>query len=192
MDNKSIVLNAMRSQGAADAAALAAKSVDGDADGTTLIAAEHQIPTWRQRDFTDVPIGTPYRYNGQVYKLWQAHDSTNQPDWNPDKAVSLWDICHTTDPKTAKEYVTSQGTRGMYQVDECCFFEGKTYRCTAANTVHSPKELPASWDEVTAEEMEVEHEKKLQRDCEEEHFYCPRCGDQRYLLKGRRGHWCRS
>ena len=124
LDNKSIVLNAMRSQGAADAAALAAKSVDGDADGTTLIAAEHQIPTWRQRDFTDVPIGTPYRYNGQVYKLWQAHDSTNQPDWNPDKAVSLWDICHTTDPKTAKEYVTSQGTRGMYQVDECCFFEG--------------------------------------------------------------------
>lgn len=152
MDNKSIVLNAMRAQGAADAAALAAKSVDGDADGTTLIAAEHQIPTWRQRDFTDVPIGTPYRYNGRVYKLWQVHDATDQPDWTPDKAVSLWDICHTTDPKTAKEYVTPQGTRGMYQVGECCFFEGKTYRCTAANTVHSPKELPASWEEVTVKE----------------------------------------
>ena len=40
MDSKTIVLNAMRSQGATDAAALAAKSVDGDADGTTLIAAE--------------------------------------------------------------------------------------------------------------------------------------------------------
>ena len=59
MDNKSIVLNAMRAQGAADAAELAKKSVDGDVDGTALIAAEGQIPTWRQRDFTDVPIGTP-------------------------------------------------------------------------------------------------------------------------------------
>ena len=63
----------MRSQGAADAAALAAKSVDVDVDGTALIAAEGQIPTWRQRDFTDVPIGTPYRYKDQVYKLWQQH-----------------------------------------------------------------------------------------------------------------------
>ena len=152
MDNKSIVLNAMRSQGAADAAALAAKSVDGDADGTTLIAAEHQIPTWRQRDFTDVPIGTPYRYKDQVYKLWQQHNATQQGDWTPEKAVSLWDICHTTDPEKAKEYVTPQGTRGMYQTGECCLFEGKTYRCTAANTVHNPKELPASWEEVTAEE----------------------------------------
>lgn len=155
MDNKSIVLNAMCSQGATDAAALAKKSVDSNVDGTALIAAEEQIPTWRQRDFTDVPIGTPYRYKDQVYKLWQAHDATQQGDWTPDKAVSLWDICHTTDPATAKEYVTPQGTRGMYQTGECCLFERKTYRCTAANTVHNPKELPASWEEVTAEEMEV-------------------------------------
>lgn len=152
LDSKTIVLNAMHAQGAADAAALAKKSVNGNADGTALIAAEEQIPTWRQRDFTGVPIGTPYKYKDQVYKLWQVHDATDQPDWIPDKAVSLWDICHTTDPATAKEYVTPQGTRGMYQVDECCLFEGKTYRCTAANTVHSPKELPASWEEVTAEE----------------------------------------
>ncbi len=155
MDNKSIVLNAMKSQGATDAAALAKKSVTEEIDGTGLIAAEHQIPTWRQRDFTDVPIGTPYRYKDQVYKLWQQHNATQQGDWTPDKAVSLWDICHTTDPATAKEYVTPQGTRGMYQTGECCLFEGKTYRCTAANTVHNPKELPASWEEVTAEEMEV-------------------------------------
>ena len=155
MDSKTIVLNAMRAQGATDAAALAKKSVDSDVDGTALIAAEEQIPTWRQRDFTDVPIGTPYRYKDQVYKLWQQHNATQQGDWTPEKAVSLWDICHTTDPETAKEYVAPQGTRGMYQTGECCLFERKTYQCTAANTVHNPKELPASWEEVTAEEMEV-------------------------------------
>ena len=155
MDNKEIVLNAMRAAGAADATALAAQSVAGELDGTALIAAEMQIPTWRQRDYTAVPIGTPYRYADQVYKLWQRHNATAQPDWTPDKAVSLWDICHTKDPAKAKEYVIPQGTRGMYQADEYCLFEGITYRCTADNTVHNPDELSAAWEEVTAEEPET-------------------------------------
>lgn len=64
MDSKTIVLNAMRAQGAADAAALAKKSVNGNADGTALIAAEEQIPTWRQRDFT----GRTDRYAVQIQR----------------------------------------------------------------------------------------------------------------------------
>lgn len=47
MDNKEIVLNAMRAAGVADATALAAQSVAGELDSTALIAAEVQIPTWR-------------------------------------------------------------------------------------------------------------------------------------------------
>lgn len=125
MDSKTIVLNAMRAQGATDAAALAKKSVTEEIDGTGLIAAEHQIPTWRQRDFTDVPIGTPYRYKDQVYKLWQQHNATQQGDWTPDKAVSLWDICHTTDPKTAKEYVAPQGTRVCIRPASAVYLKGK-------------------------------------------------------------------
>lgn len=148
MDNKSIVLNAMRAQGAADAAELAKKSVDGDVDGTALIAAEGQIPTWRQRDFTDVPIGTPYRYKDQVYKLWQAHDATQQGDWTPDKAVSLWGICHTKDPKLAKLFVTPSGTRGMYMKDDCCKYDGKIYRSKVDNNVYNPKDYPQNWEEV--------------------------------------------
>ena len=105
----------LRKRGAADAAALAAKAVSGDADGTALISAEDQIPTWRQRDYSSVPVGTPYKWQGQVYKLWQQHDATQQPDWSPDKAVSLWDICHTSDPAAAKEYQAPQGSRGLYQ-----------------------------------------------------------------------------
>lgn len=42
----------LRERGAADAAALAAKAVDGSADGTALIDQEDTIPTWRQRDYS--------------------------------------------------------------------------------------------------------------------------------------------
>lgn len=132
-------------RGKADASALAARSVSGDADGTELIDKEDQIPTWRQRNYSDVPIGTPYRWNGQVYKLWQQHDATGQPDWSPDQAISLWDICHTTDPNKAKLYVTPQGTRGMYQVDDCCIENNKVWRCNNPNTVYSPSEYPSYW-----------------------------------------------
>ena len=151
MDNKEIVLNAMCAAGAADATALAAQSVAGELDGTALIAAEMQIPTWRQRDYIAVPIGTPYRYGDQVYKLWQQHDATAQPDWTPDKAVSLWDICHTTDPAAAKDFVMPAGTRGMYQVGDCCRYNGEVWRCVMANTVHNPDELPAAWEKITME-----------------------------------------
>ena len=99
---------AMRSKGAQDAQALAALAVAGEADGTALIEQEEKIPTWRQRDFSDVPVGTPYRWQGQVYKLWQQHNATGQGDWSPDKAVSLWDICHTTDPAKRSEEHTSE------------------------------------------------------------------------------------
>lgn len=148
MDNKDFIMTAMHTAGAADASAIAAKSVSGEADGTALIAAEEQIPTWRQRDYTDVPIGTPYKYADQVYKLWQAHDATNQPDWTPDKAVSLWDICHTTDPTKAKPYVAPQGTRGMYQIDDVCTEGGKLYRSTMENNVWEPSAYPQGWKTI--------------------------------------------
>ena len=148
MDNRDFIMAAMHTAGAADASAIAAKSVSGEADGTALIAAEEQIPTWRQRDYTDVPIGTPYKYADQVYKLWQAHDATNQPDWTPDKAVSLWDICHTTDPTKAKPYVAPQGTRGMYQIDDVCTEGGKLYRSTMENNVWEPSAYPQGWKTI--------------------------------------------
>ena len=89
---------AMEEKGVSDARKLAARAISGEADGTELTASQDTIPTWRQRDFSSVPVGSPYKWNGIVYKLWQQHDATEQPDWTPDQAVSLWDVCHTTDP----------------------------------------------------------------------------------------------
>ena len=140
---------AMQAKGAQDAQTLAAQAVAGEADGTVLIDQEEKIPTWRQRDFSDVPVGTPSKWQGQVYKLWQQHDATEQPDWSPDKAVSLWDICHTTDPTKAKPYAAPQGTRGLYQKGECCVWESQVWRSKADNNAYSPADYPANWEAVS-------------------------------------------
>ena len=142
----------LRQRGAADAAALAAKAVSGEAGGTALIAAEEQIPTWRQRDYSSVPVGTPYKWQGQVYKLWQQHDATAQPDWTPDQAVSLWDICHTTDPAAAKEYQAPQGSRGLYQTGECCLYGGRVWKSKIDNNAWTPDAYPAGWEDLGAPE----------------------------------------
>ena len=109
---RAIAVEAVRQRGQSDARALAERAVSGEADGTELTASQDRVPTWRTRDFSSVPIGTPYKWKGLVYKLWQQHDATEQPDWSPDLAVSLWDLCHTTDPRLAAPYVQAQGTRG--------------------------------------------------------------------------------
>ena len=143
-----LVQEAMWSKGAQDARTLAAQAVAGEADGTALIEQEEKVPTWRQRDFSDVPVGTPYKWQGQVYKLWQQHDATAQPDWSPDKAVSLWDICHTTDPARAKPYVAPQGSRGLYQTGECCLWDGQVRRSKVDNNAYSPADYPDNWEAV--------------------------------------------
>ena len=52
----------LKARGAAEAAALAAKAVEGSADGTELIDHEEMVPTWRQRDYSSVSVGTPYKW----------------------------------------------------------------------------------------------------------------------------------
>ena len=156
MDNVvALALEEMRGRGAADAAALAARAVSGDADGTELVAGEGSIPTWRQRDYSSVSVGTPYKWQGQVYKLWQQHDASQAGNWSPDKAVSLWDICHTTDPNKAKEYQVPQGSRGLYQKGECCLYGGQTYRSVIDSNSWAPDAYPQGWEVVSLEEVDT-------------------------------------
>lgn len=78
-----------------------------------------------------------------------------QPDWSPDLAVSLWDLCHTTDPRLAAPYAQAQGSRGMYQPGEVCTESGHVWRCTQSNTVYPPSQLPGSWTDLgTVEEVQ--------------------------------------
>ena len=154
-DVVALAVEELKKRGAEDAAALAARAVSGDADGTELIAGEGSIPTWRQRDYSSVSVGTPYKWQGQVYKLWQQHDASQAGDWSPDKAVSLWDICHTTDPNKAKEYQVPQGSRGLYQKGECCLYGGQTYRSVIDSNSWAPDAYPQGWEVVSLEEVDA-------------------------------------
>lgn len=153
-DVVALAVEELKKRGAEDAAALAARAVSGEADGTELIAGEETIPTWRQKDYSSVPVGTPYKWQGQVYKLWQQHDATQQPNWSPDQAVSLWDICHTTDPQKAKEYQAPQGSRGLYQKGECCVYGGQVYRSVINSNSWAPDAYPQGWETVSGEETQ--------------------------------------
>ncbi len=87
-------------------------------------------------------------------QLWQAHDASAQPDWSPDKAVSLWDLCHTKDPALATDYQPPQGTRGLWQEGECCVQVGHIWRCLTADNAYSPSELPERWEDLGTVERE--------------------------------------
>ena len=70
-ESYALALEELEHRGGADALALAGRSVSGEADGTALIAEEQAIPTWRPRSYLteETPVGKPYRWNGQVYRL---------------------------------------------------------------------------------------------------------------------------
>lgn len=152
MTDMELVVQTLSELGRLKAENIRTKAVNKEIDDTELIDNEGFIPNWKQMDYTNVALGTPvrdpYDETDQVYKLWQQHDATNQPDWHPAVAVSLWDIAHTKNPEKAKPYVEPQGTRGMYMKDEVMVWtDGKTYRSTADNNVYTP-ETYAQWWEV--------------------------------------------
>ena len=142
--DKQTALRAMEAQGAADAQAFRARAIAQSLDGTAIIAEEDKIPTWRQGPYQTV--GAPVQYEGQVYQVWQAHDSTGNAGWNPRDAVSLFDICHTKDPAKAKPYQAPSGSRGLYQTGECMVWtDGKVYASTMDSNAYTPESYAAGW-----------------------------------------------
>ena len=154
MTSKEIVIAALHTQGKAQAQAFRGKAIAESLDGTAVIANEHLLPEWKQGVYPAEIIGTPLQYEGQAYRVWQAHDSTNNPDWNPRDAVSLFDIYHTKDPEKAKPYMAPQGTRGLYQTGECMVWtDGLVYLSVADNNAYTPEAMPEYWQVYTPAEM---------------------------------------
>lgn len=116
--------------------------------GTEIIDQELFVPDWKPANYQTV--GAPVRYEGQVYKVLQAHDSTSNPDWTPDTQPALWSVCHTTDPAKAKPWLEPQGTSGMYYKDECYRADdGTVYRqIYDGGNVYDAAATPDRWETV--------------------------------------------
>ena len=153
MTDMELVVQTLSELGRLKAENIRTKTVNKEIDDTELIDNEDFIPNWKQMNYSNVAVGTPVRdphdETGQVYKLWQQHDATNQPDWHPAAAVSLWDIAHTKNPEKAKPYVAPQGTRGLYQKGEVMIWtDGKVWRSTADNNAYTPESYAQYWEVV--------------------------------------------
>lgn len=116
--------------------------------GTEIIGQELFVPEWKPANYQTV--GAPVKFAGQVYKVLQAHDSSQTPDWTPAATPALWSICHTTDPAKAKPWLEPQGTSGMYQLGECYRADdGIVYRqIYDGGNVYDAAATPDRWETV--------------------------------------------
>lgn len=116
--------------------------------GTEIIDQELFVPEWKPANYQTV--GAPVKFAGQVYKVLQAHDSSQTPDWTPAATPALWSICHTTDPAKAKPWLEPQGTSGMYYKGECYWADdGIVYRqIYDGGNVYDAAATPDRWETV--------------------------------------------
>lgn len=134
--------------------ALAAKNLRERAPemtGTEIIAEEEYIPDWdNSKDYSNVVVGAPVKYEGQVYTLLQPHNASYYPNTNPATLAALWRVKHTTDPAKAKPWVKPTNTSDMYLKNECMIWtDGTVKRCVLdAGTVYSPDEYAPAWEDA--------------------------------------------
>ena len=157
MTDKEFVLQTMKEAGLARAQTLQAQAPD--MTGTELCAAEDFIPDFQAacalKNMLERTAGFVCRSSaGRVVKLLQPYDSSIYTQ-EPEELPAQWGFQWSTDPAKATPYAEPQGTRGMYQTDECCTENGHVWKCTQANTVYPPSQLPGSWTDLgTVEEVQ--------------------------------------
>ena len=97
----------------------------------------------------DYAAGDVRVQDGYPYKCCQAHDSTDNPDWDPATNRALWVPYHAKSPKWALPYVAPTGAHDAYQGGEYMVWtDGQIYRCNTDNTVWGPDTLPDVWEVV--------------------------------------------
>lgn len=109
---------------------------------TQIIACDGLVDDWEPGNYI---IGDVRNYNGQTYRCCQAHDSTSNPDWSPDKAPALWAAYHSGDAAHARPWVQPAGAHDQYKAGEYMIWtDGKTYKCVQ-DTAYGPVEYAQAW-----------------------------------------------
>ena len=115
----------------------------GSLNGSKAVACEGIFPVWEPGAYV---IGDVRRFNNQVWRCCQAHDSTGQPGWEPGAAAALWAPYHTADPAFAKDFFQPTGAQDAYQKGEVCRFEGRVWRSLLDGNGYSPQAHPSGWE----------------------------------------------
>lgn len=111
-----------------------------------VIADAALLRPWTPGDYA---AGDVRVQDGYPYKCCQAHDSTDNPDWDPATNRALWVPYHATTAKWALPYAAPTGAHDAYQDGEYMVWtDGQIYRCNTDNTVWGPDTLPGAWEVV--------------------------------------------
>lgn len=116
------------------------------ADPDDVIADAALLQPWVPGNYT---TGDVRVQDGYPYKCCQAHDSSNNPDWDPVTQRALWVPYHAKTAKWALPYAAPTGAHDAYQDGEYMVWtDGQIYRCNTDNTVWGPDTLPDVWEVV--------------------------------------------
>ena len=111
-----------------------------------VIADAALLQQWAPGNYT---AGDVRVQDGYPYKCCQAHDSTDNPGWDPATNRALWVPYHATTAKWALPYAAPTGAHDAYQGGEYMVWtDGQIYRCNTDNTVWGPDTLPDVWEVV--------------------------------------------
>lgn len=145
LDSKTLVKNAMYSQGRTDALLLQERA--DDMTGTELHENDFKIPEFDPaKQYLDYKPGfTCKSLIGNVVRLLQPYDSIIYPA-QPEELPAQWGFKWSTDPAHAKPFIAL--STSPYMTGDCCIFDEKVYRSTIDNNVWSPADYPAGWEAV--------------------------------------------
>lgn len=115
----------------------------GDADDA--IRAKDIFREWAPDDYTN-KIGEVRLYNEYPYKVFQPHNSAQNPGWTPEAAPALWTPYHGTTVDTALPFRQPTGAHDIYKAGEMMIWTGGTVYRSKADTSFSPAAYPAAWE----------------------------------------------
>ena len=100
------------------------------------------LPEWTQKAWT---AGEVCRYSGQPYRCVKDHDATDNGDWNPKDATSLWAIYHAKSAAWALDWAQPTGAHDAYMAGEWMALGGVKWECLTDGTAHAPSDAPDAW-----------------------------------------------
>ena len=94
-------------------------------DGTAIIAEEQKVPLFEWgKDYSKcqrgAPIGEIIDQELFIFTMITPVNTANYPGMLPSKNPAEFSMCHTKDPAKARHWVASNGTSGLWRVDEVC------------------------------------------------------------------------
>lgn len=92
-----------------------------------------------------VKVDEVYFYNGNLYKVIQAH--TTQPDWTPDITPALWKRFYEISAGP-QPWVQPTGAHDAYNTGDRVTYNGHLWESLIDANVWSPTVYPAGWKDL--------------------------------------------